>query len=515
MRFLEKVRMSEAITFRQADHIRAFAASFAVTWGSTPFSNDITNLAYFRSLTCFYGTEHTDLEDRRKLMYQYLSNDFSTDNQDDTINQLYRLIPVEEHISRILRNLCGLYVEAPNRKFSVKNEKLDQAYLEGDVNSAFMYAHRLGKLCNTVLVMPVVRDKKIEIDIFPPDLFRVKTDPKDYRKMIELWIPMSEVDSAGKDVRTFKVWSKDTYYVMDAEGREITSEPNKYGAIPAVILQFNNNTRTDFYGGAYVDLLHATLDCNKLKFLADNDVVFTGMSVWLATNFGKENIKIAPNRILKVDKVTTGEGFEIPPSLESVSGNGVFPNIDEANDARLRKAMRKAGLPESMVSSNPGLAASGFALTVERRELNGLRLEDIGILSKFENLFYSIFANVLNKDLGYGLPEKCSISIDYIESLDFIEEKDRQQVLKDNFEFGIIGAKEFINGFKSDDTIKTDEDAIKLMIENRSQYERLKKNGQSTDTASQITGANTIPVIGEGTDNQAAGAISTQLQTAI
>ena len=473
---------------RTSDHIRAFALSFSVIWGATPFASEVNNLAYFRALTSFMGSEADDLADRRKLMYAYLQNDFASDNQEDTINQLYNIIPIEESISRIMRNLCGLYTQAPNRKFEIPNPKIEEAYKTASINDAFKIAHRTAKLCNTVLVMPTVRDGKIEIDILPPDLFRFTTDPKDYRKITELWIPINSPDAAGNPRYTFKVWSQDSFCTLDSEGRETSYEKNKYGIIPACVLQFNSS-RTDYYGGGLWDLLSAVLDDNKLCFLANNDVVYTAFSVWIATNFGKENIKIAPNRLLKVDKVTAGEGFEIAPSLQSISGNAAFMEIEQLRDVRYKKALRKMGLPESLISANPGLAPSGVAMQIDRQELMEIRSEDAEIFRKFENDFYPIFAKIINTDLGSGLPDICAIGIDYVEPQQYIEPATEQASKQLQFDFGIIGAKDFVNYFVKNELITTDEEAINYLIKNRELRNKLITYEQSISNYTPPTGA--------------------------
>lgn len=481
---------------RTSDHIRAFALSFSVIWGATPFASEVNNLAYFRALTSFMGSEADDLADRRKLMYAYLQNDFASDNQEDTINQLYNIIPIEESISRIMRNLCGLYTQTPNRKFEIPNPKIEEAYKTASINDAFKIAHRTAKLCNTVLVMPTVRDGKIEIDILPPDLFRFTTDPKDYRKITELWIPINSPDAAGNPRYTFKVWSQDSFCTLDSEGRETSCEKNKYGIIPACVLQFNSS-RTDYYGGGMWDLLSAVLDDNKLCFLANNDVVYTAFSVWIATNFGKENIKIAPNRLLKVDKVTAGEGFEIAPSLQSISGNAAFMEIEQLRDVRYKKALRKMGLPESLISANPGLAPSGVAMQIDRQELMEIRSEDAEIFRKFENDFYPIFAKIINTDLGLGLPDICAIGIDYVEPQQYIEPATEQASKQLQFDFGIIGAKDFVNYFVKNELITTDEEAINYLIKNRQLLEKLNTNGKGTsNNTPQTAGGDNAKVTG-------------------
>lgn len=463
------------ITHRQPDYLRAFNSLFTTVWGSTPLRNDISNLSYFRAMTCFLGTEQEDLEDRRKLVYQYLSNDFSILENTDTINQLYRILPIEESITRILRNLCSLYTKAPKRKFENADEKIQPLYDGAYVNATFKEVHKMAKLCNSALVMPVVRDGEIEIDILPPDLFRFVTDRKDFKKILELWIPISTINENGQEEYTFKVWSDTEYRVVDSEGRTIGDVvPNRYGVIPAVFLQFNDS-RTDIYGGGMWELVNAILDDNKLCFLANNDVVYTAFSVWVATNFdSKTDVRISPNKLLRVQNAAQGEGQLIPPSLESVSGNGSFMQIEELRDLRYRRALRKMGLPESLVSANPSLAPSGVAMQIDRQELLEIRSEDIGIFKQFEKDFYEVFAKIVNADLRIGIPETNVMSIDYVEQQEYIDPKIKEESLQKQFEYGIIGAKDFIAGFTQNETITDDQSAIDYIKQNRLLLDSLK-----------------------------------------
>lgn len=474
----------------QTDYSRAFNNAFTTIWGNTPFSTETENLSYFRAMTCFLGSEEDDIADRRRLVYEYLSNDFSADKASDTIVQLYNILPIEQSITRIMRNLCTLYTAPPVRKFSAGDGV--GVYAKYSIDSYLKQAHRYGKYLNSVLVMPVVRDGNIEIDILPPDLFRVNTDPKDYKKITELWIPYSEIDNGGNTVYRFKVWTDRTYEVRDSDnnvvtrtlenGEKVTTEPNKYGRIPAVVLQFENS-KTNFYGGGLWELLLATLDDNKLRFLVDNDVVYSAFSVWIATNFGKSNVSIAPNRMIKVDGVTTPDaGMPMPPTLESVSGNGSFLNIEELRDIRFKRALRKEGLPESSIQGNPGMAASGVAMLLDRKELDEKRAEDEVVMKRFERDFYSMLALVGNTDLFLNLPA-AEITINYADGITYSDPAIEVEAKKLQFEAGYIGAKMYLSTIIDDDEIADDRAAIEYIKKNKELLKEL--NGTDTTTNGQ------------------------------
>lgn len=473
--------MSEIIATRSPDHARAFSSAFSVIWGSTPFSDEVNNLAYFRAMTCFLGSEPDDLADRRRIMYAYLQNDFASDKEDDTINQLYNIIPIEEGASRILRNLCTLYSQSPQRSFSEVKSPAAPYYEKAAVDVAFRQAHKVAKFCNTCVIMPVVRDGKPEIDVLPPDLFRVETDPTDFRKVTALWVPFSVVDESGRTEIRFKVWTAERYEIRSVDDKILSSAENKYKRIPAVFLQFIQS-RTNFYGGGLWDLLLAIQDNNKLAFLANNDVLYSAFSVWVATNFGNGNVRIAPNRLLEINKVVnSGEGMLAPPSLESIQGSGAFNMIEEFRENREKRAMRKHGIPESVVQSNPILAPSGIALMIDRQELMEMRGEDEIAFRRLESDFYGLFAQILNAELFADLDTTAAVSVSYVDAGKYIDPAAEAAGKRANFEAGYIGVKDYLSSIIDDAQFADDSEAAAYIINNLNLLRTIRNDSTSSD----------------------------------
>jgi hypothetical protein len=448
-------------------YLRAFEEEFYAVWGGTPFQEETENLAYFRSMTCWMDSKHTDLQARRELMYRYLESNFATSAHDDTINELYQIIPVEESVRRVLRNLCLLYNDAPRRIFSAGN--YEDLYRQARVNSAMRIAHQTARLTNNALVMPVIRNGKLEIDVFPPDLYRVKTGEKNFRDVVELWIPI-----VRRGETSFHVWTADQYRKVDRYGREQQAEPNRYGRIPAVILQFEQ-VPDDYYGGGMYELVSAALDDNKLKFLADNNADYNGFSVWLAVNFGAAaDTRIAPNRVLRVDNITSGEGQAIEPDLRTISPNADYLNIEELRDMRYRRALRNMGLPLSLYSSNPGVA-SGYAMFLERMELMEMRKTDVDAMRAFEQELLDMITVIANADNRAGLPA-ATVGVDYAEFQITLEPKEDFELKKAKFEFGLIAPLHFVQGLSGNDMLATDEEAIEFLRKNREMLQKLGSN---------------------------------------
>lgn len=462
--------------------VRAFASEFTAIWGGTQFQEEVDNLAYFRALTCWLNATHYDMESRREYMYRYLESDFSTTQEDDTLNELYRLLPIETSVRRIMRNLCGLYNKPSRRKFESKQAEYENLYTIAQVDSAMRNAHIVGRLTNNALIMPVVRNNKLEIDVFPPDLYRVKVGDTDFRSVVELWIPVTR-----HGVTEFHVWGAETYRRVKNNGDVISEEANRYGRIPGVFLQFDKDP-ADYYGGGLFEIVMATLDCNKLKFLADNNVTYTGFAVWVAINFGKsmDSARLSPNRLLRVDNVAgPGDGGYIEPDLRSVAPDSNYMGIEELRDVRYQRALRNEGLPLSLYSANPGIA-SGYALFIERQELIEIRAIDMEKMRHAENELCELISVVVSADMGLNLPVS-ALGVDYSD-VEIVMEPDKSfELKKQQFEYGLIPALEFVRQLSGNDLVDTDESAIEYMKKNRELFKQLSgdNNGAANGGISQ------------------------------
>lgn len=455
------MRSTRAVT-KQETYSRAFDEDFSVIWGATPFIAEIPNLSYFRAMTCFLSSDLNDIEDRRRLLYRYLENDFSADKPDDTINELYRVLPTSSGIPRIARNLCQLYAKPARRTFDVAEDGYNAVYRQVNVDGLLRKAHRIGKLTNNALLLPTVRNGRLEVDILPPDLFRVKTSASDFRQMGELWIPVHR-----RGQTHFHVWTNETYSLRNVNGAVVREEPNRYGVIPAALLQFEQSM-TDFYGAAKYGLVSASLDDNKLRFLVDNNVVYTAFSVWVAVNFGKNaNFKLAPNRVIQIDNVTSGEGMNVPPELQTVSPPAEYMTLEELRLNRYKAALRDEGLPEALVNNNPGIASSGVAMMVDRQELMEIRAEDIDVMRSFEQVLCDTIRVVANADLRSALPP-VSIGVDYAEQLPYLEPQAEFDFYKSKFEYGVLSPKDFLKITGGNDLVNTDEEAMNYINTNKS-----------------------------------------------
>jgi len=456
-------------------YLRAFGAEFNVTWGSTKFKTEIENLSYFRSLTCWYGSNEFDTQDRRELLYRYAEAHFDTEDQYSTLNELYQALPVKSGGKRILRNLCGLYNLAPRRNFGTgRSEEIARTlYGRIAIDNAMKLAHRYARLTNNALIMPKRAGQDIIFDVIPPDLYRVVLNHDDFRQVDELWIPIRRRNGKTE----FNVWTAEMYSKVDVEGKVISSEPNPYKRIPGVFLQLETDV-VNYYGSGLIELTEAEIDNNFLKFCIDNNIVYSGFNVWLATNFNLSKLTLSPNKVVSINEVVLGEGALVPPSLESISPSENFLALEEVQDKRYQRALREMGLPATLYSPD-AKPESGYSIFMQRQELMEIRKEDESIMRAFEREVYKLLALMQQVDFGVSaMPSVEEFQIDYQEQGIMLEPKEDFELKKAKFEYGVLAPMTFVKELAGIDNMATDEEAIQFIQTNRTLIQDITTTGQ-------------------------------------
>jgi hypothetical protein len=178
----------------------------------------------------------------------------------------------------------------------------------------------------------------------------------------------------------------------------------------------------------------------------------------------------------------------------------------------MKKVLKNLGLPTSLVEDNPGLAQSGVALQIDRMELNELRKEDIIKLRTIEDELIRKITKILNNDIASPYKGKFKgdyyTEIDYIEPSIFLEPEKEFEYQKTIFEYGITSPSQFLNRVLSNDTITSDEDAIKKIKENRIMLNELRETDANTSGLNERIIPRSASAEAEGidkTDNGTAG----------
>ncbi len=456
---------------------RAFEQDFRVTWGSTKFSHEIDSLCFFRALTCWYSSSADDLDARRELLYRFAEPHFDTSDSATTLNRLYQALPVKSGGKRIMRNICGLYNKSARRAFGNSDQAstAEEIYKRSDVDTAMKSAHRFARLTNNCIIIPAIRNGVLDIDILPPDLYRVVLHEKNFREVKELWIPVKR--HGGKT--EFNVWTKEQYSKCNYKGELISSEPNRYGRIPVIFVQLEKDA-SDYYGGGMAELMEAELDNNFLKFIIDNNIVYSAFAVWIATNFGKTDFTLSPNKVIMVNDAVSGEGFLTPPTLQSVTPADTFGKLEELQNRRYQRALREMGLPATVYSPD-AKTDSGYSIFMQRQELMEIRQEDEPIFRRVEQELYELIAQMELADMGVLLPPVSDFTIDYQEQSIVLEPQKDFELKKEKLEYGILSPLVFVKELAGIDNLNSNEEAIEYIKSNKQLFQSLHMPENNTE----------------------------------
>lgn len=437
-------------------YVLAFQQEYSALWQGTDFEGETDNLSYYQALSAFYSADAQSIADRRKLLYRFLTGEWRAETAHDTLNRVYKQLPVQSVVARTVRNMTNLYSEPPQRTWETsetQQELLQQLYSDIDADFWLREAHRHARLSG-VCAMRYYKTATNDVrwQLLTPSQFRVKINPNDSLTIDELWIPyaqqakVSAVETNGFGTGTmrndymaventiFHVWTAEEFRVYDRNMNLQRSEVNPYGRIPFVFVRTGSSN--DFYTGGMMELVDAQMELNKLRLISNLSATWDTETIKHFVNLNLDQQGTAALRagaVLVNNEVLEQEGAPIPPEVRFYAPDGSYTEVDDLRKQRERETLRNQGLPESMIADGASVQ-SGISRVIERLELTEIRKDDIVSMRRAERELSDLIALVENID---GANTRFSVgvrlSVDYAEQSVYIPpaeeyELDRQKV---------------------------------------------------------------------------------------
>lgn len=448
--------------------VDAFRADIAYVWEKTPFAGEIESMCLFRAIACSYKRSPVNVKLSRRLLFHYLT-EFRAAEETDLINLMYKQLPVSNYIGKYIQNVCTAYKLAPKRSFGEKgneDEIFTPIYEKARINRGFRRAHSLARLLNCVAVRPVVRKEKLYTDILTPDLFRVELDEDG--EPAAVWYPI-----IVKGSTVLRRWTPEHIFDLDREDprKVLHQEANPYGVLPFVFIRFQEEE--DWYGGGDFDLVEQRMEANAQRFYANLSSKYESHGIMVGKNLGfkaGDEPSLPPGALINQNGLTGDPDGELPPSIEFISPQGQYMEVDQLRRDRVHETLRMKGVPNSMLNENTGLYPSGAAMMSERMELNDVKEEDTESLRVAEAEFKLLVAIVLNADMGENLPENDAISIDYQREPVVMEPKDEYELELKKVTDYVRPLTDLVNRYSGQQM--TDAEAVKFYRKNRELWEK-------------------------------------------
>ena len=504
----------------------AFNTTMLSVWQNTKFRENISQMSYYRSICAYIRSGIQGDAQRRLMMYYWLiSIGYPSDLLTDVVNKYYSGLPTSNlQFKRILNNLAQVYNDPPTRKINtegvesdndVKAEILAMLLTESGFDNAMQRLHKIAKASGKAVARPRIKQGKMNYQILMPDQYQ--TDKDEAGNILAIWIPYTTVitnPTTGEQEAAlrFEYWDSTDYKVLDSEGNatefpleiqtydanygivkttstSVTSWAHNYGRVPYAELTFSlddidiSDNDVDMY-----ELVKEQLNINYMDLLSNENLTLSAFSMISFTNYkfgNPDQMRVGPGKIFNVRAVDPDIP---PPSVELITPDTFFEAFEALKDDKIRQTQKAAGLPSSLYSDNPGLAASGEALKIDWRELLESRNEDIVSLRNFDKELVKLTAIIADRDVaspnigfaGGSYLFIISLNFKEIQTFESIEAKfERLETARVR---GLITPLSYYYELTQDETVKTNQEAIDKMNENSALFEQLNFTAPEIET---------------------------------
>jgi hypothetical protein len=401
-------------------------------------------------------------------------------------------------VNKVLDMVCTIYNAGADRYLMTENkvdesatEKLMSIYNGFNAAKLIVDIYKQGYIFNTVLVQPVWRNEKIELDIITPNFCSVNSYDDDYMNIESVMISKS-IEDEDKIV----YWSDTEHYYLDANGNKeaVTDEngksngmKNPYGELPFAVLRFQSSS--DFWGEPQQDLIENNIwyDVQESnKFFVE---MFQGLGVGLGINLGKNGtVSLSPNTLICVDKVRAEDQT---PSLNFSSTGAPLAELRDSLDYFYKRIGNSKGLSAQSMTNDVS-DQSGISKAYDSAELQIKKDSHKIVMKAFESELWDKIKLVYNYNAKDKIPDGLTFRIDIVEDEPMINVSDEIAITEFKLEKNMISIVDLM--IKDNPDLQT-EDAMKILEENKKLNEKyLTLNNQDNGkekTGSTSAGSNT------------------------
>ncbi len=370
-------------------------------------------------------------------------------------------------VKKVINRLAQVYWQIPKRE--IQGADRDRTiYAEisrsSGLDMKLKMASRYVKLLKTVVLRPVWRNGKMDLDILTPDILDVQMglSPED---LVSVAVTHYGVSERIEDV-TFSVWTPETWRKLNYQGREIESGTNPYGVVPFVPLWDRTPIGGEFWLDGGDDIMSLQEAVNERLVDLLHVIRFQAFGVGFIKGRGGESI----------DSIDPGSLVELPENgeLGYAATEAQISETVEAIDKLVKWAAISNGLPASSLSTEP-TEESGISKMVSNFELLEMRRDDVALFRTYEQRLFYVMRAVWNAhNAGRTMSNSATLLTDFFDPSPQISPKEQAETFDRLLEMGVISPVDVVMERNPD--IATREDAmaflLKLQDETRQLNER-------------------------------------------
>jgi hypothetical protein len=396
-------------------------------------------------------------------------HDAQLDHLEEKLNQLFSdpsaMVKTCLNITRkVVNNMAQLYREPPLR--AIEGTDGDKTLFAEIAESMALdvklkLASRYTKLLKTILLRPVWRGNRLDLDILTGNILDVETGDTPEELLQVLITDFGNSDKL-EEVQ-YSLWTPETWTRMDYRGREIESADNPYGILPFLPVFDYPPPSSSFFlpgGDDLVSLQEAVnLKIVDLLYLLSTQSFGVG---FIKGSSGGGSLKVDPGSLVELPK--DGElGFANQQArIEEVVG---------AIDKLIKWGCVSHGLSAASMSTDPQ-EASGLSKLMDTRELKEVRAEDVGLWRSYEKKLFLLIRTVWNvHNPTKKLSETAMLSVNYSDPRPEVDPKSQTEAWEKLLEFGVISGVDII--LERDPDLKTREAALTYLLQVQEESKKL------------------------------------------
>jgi hypothetical protein len=372
-------------------------------------------------------------------------------------------------VKKVVNNLAQVYRESPTRL--LEGSDSDKELYTGIIESMALdvklkLASRYAKLLKTILLRPVWRNERLDLDILTGNILDVETGES---PEILLKVLVTDFGTSEKiEEVEYSLWTPESWQRLNYRGQTIEEAPNPYGVLPFLAVFDYPPPSSSFWLPGGDDLISLQEACNlkltDLLYLLSTQSFGVG---YIKGGQGGGSLKVDPGALCELPE--NGEiGFANPQArIEEVVG---------AIDKLIKWACVSHGLSAASMSTDPQ-EASGLSKLVDSRELSEMRSEDVALWLSYEKRLFQLTRVVWNAhNPTKRLSESATLKVDFADPRPETDPKTQAEAWEKLLGFGVISPVDI--AMQQNPDLKTREDALAYLIQVQEESRELNSGRQ-------------------------------------
>jgi hypothetical protein len=359
-------------------------------------------------------------------------------------------------VKKVVNNLAQVYREAPVR--IIEGTDSDKELFAGIIEAMALdvklkLASRYAKLLKTILLRPVWRNERLDLDILTGNILDVETGetPEILSKVL-----VTDFGTSDKiEEVEYSYWTPETFQRLDYRGQVKEEAANPYGVLPFLSVFDYPPPSSSFWlpgGEDLVSLQEAVnLKLTDLLYLLSTQSFGVG---YIKGGQGGGSLKVDPGALVELPE--NGEiGFANQQArIEEVVG---------AIDKLIKWGCVSHGLSAASMSTDPQ-EASGLSKIVDTRELAEMRAEDVALWRSYEKRLFSLIRTVWNAHSPTKkLSESATLNVDFADPRPEVDPKSQAEAWEKLLGFGVISPVDI--AMQQNPDLKTREEALAYLLQ--------------------------------------------------